>query len=112
MLSGCDYIDSVQGLGLKTAHKLLRKWKTVDKVSIGISPCSMHSQMCCSQVVQAIRMEGTLKVPQGYLESFQIAELAFLHQRVYDPVSQRLTHLGPPPEDEEWDESKDGFVGE
>ncbi|KAG8743600.1 Rad2 nuclease [Ceratobasidium sp. 414] len=94
MLSGCDYIGSMQGLGLKTAHKLLRKWKTVDRV------------------IQALRMEGTTKVPQGYLENFRIAELAFLHQRVYDPVSQRLTHLGPLPEDEEWDESKDAFVGE
>ncbi|KAG9098530.1 Rad2 nuclease [Ceratobasidium sp. 370] len=94
MLSGCDYISSMQGLGLKTAHKLLRKWKTVDRV------------------IQAVRMEGTTKVPQSYLENFRIAELAFLHQRVYDPISQRLTHLGPPPEDEEWDESKDAFVGE
>ncbi|KAG8700522.1 Rad2 nuclease [Ceratobasidium sp. 395] len=94
MLSGCDYISSMQGLGLKTAHKLLRKWKTVDKV------------------IQVMRMEGTTKVPHGYLENFRIAELAFLHQRVYDPVSQKLTHLGPPPEDEEWDESKDAFVGE
>ncbi|KAG8719437.1 Rad2 nuclease [Ceratobasidium sp. 394] len=94
MLSGCDYIGSMQGLGLKTAHKLLRKWKTVDRV------------------IQAIRMEGTTKVPQSYLENFRIAELAFLHQRVYDPISQRLTHLGPPPEDEEWDGSKDAFVGE
>ncbi|QRW04876.1 exonuclease 1 [Ceratobasidium sp. AG-Ba] len=93
MLSGCDYINSVQGLGLKTAYKLLRKWKTVDKV------------------VQVIRMEGT-KVPSGYLESFRIAELAFLHQRVYDPVAQKLTHLGPPPEDEDWNDSKDAFVGE
>ncbi|CAE6532527.1 unnamed protein product [Rhizoctonia solani] len=94
MLSGCDYIDSLPGLGLKTAHKLLRKWKTVDKV------------------IQAIRMDGSYKMPKGYLESFRIAELAFLHQRVYDPISQRLTHLGPPPEDEEWDEGKDAFVGE
>ncbi|CAE6432379.1 unnamed protein product [Rhizoctonia solani] len=94
MLSGCDYIDSLPGLGLKKAQKLLRKWKTVEKI------------------IQAIRMEGSFKMPNGYLESFRVAELAFLHQRVYDPVSQRLTHLSPPPEDEEWDESKDAFVGE
>ncbi|CAE6449745.1 unnamed protein product [Rhizoctonia solani] len=94
MLSGCDYIDSLPGLGLKKAHKLLRKWKTVEKV------------------IQAIRMDGSFKMPKGYLESFRVAELAFLHQRVYDPTSQRLTHLGPPPDDEGWDESKDAFVGE
>ncbi|CEL57970.1 exonuclease 1 [Rhizoctonia solani AG-1 IB] len=93
MLSGCDYIDSLPGIGLKKAHKLLRKWKTVEKV------------------IQAIRVEGSFKMPKEYPESFKIAELAFLYQRVYDPVSQRLTHLGPPP-DEEWDESKDAFVGE
>jgi exonuclease-1 len=33
MLSGCDYIDSLPGIGLKKAHKLLRKWKTVEKAS-------------------------------------------------------------------------------
>ena len=32
ILSGCDYLDSVAGLGLKTAHKLLRKYKTPEKV--------------------------------------------------------------------------------
>ncbi|CAE7169948.1 unnamed protein product [Rhizoctonia solani] len=94
MLSGCDYIDSLPGLGLKTAHKLLRKWKTAEKV------------------IQAVRMDGSYKMPKGYLESFRIAELAFLHQRVYDPISQKLTHLGPPPDDEGWDKSKDAFVGE
>jgi hypothetical protein len=56
-------------------------------------------------------MKGSFKMPKEYPENFKIAELAFLYQRVYDPISQRLTHLGPPP-DEEWDESKDAFVGE
>lgn len=32
ILSGCDYLDSVIGLGLKTAYKLLRKYKTPEKV--------------------------------------------------------------------------------
>ena len=33
MLSGCDYLPSIPGVGLKTAHRLLRRHKTVEKVS-------------------------------------------------------------------------------
>ncbi len=32
ILSGCDYLDSVPGMGLKTAFKLMRKYKTAEKV--------------------------------------------------------------------------------
>ncbi|MCO5590884.1 hypothetical protein L7F22_044859 [Adiantum nelumboides] len=31
ILSGCDYLDSIPGMGLKTAHKLLKRFKTVSK---------------------------------------------------------------------------------
>ncbi|KAH7344738.1 PIN domain-like protein [Rhizoctonia solani] len=98
MLSGCDYIDSLPGLGLKKAHKLLRKWKTIEKV--------------CGTGHSGYSDGRELQDAKGVPENFRIAELAFLHQRVYDPVSQRLIHLSPPPDDEEWDESKDAFVGE
>ncbi|KAF8741256.1 Xeroderma pigmentosum G I-region, partial [Rhizoctonia solani] len=89
ILSGCDYIDSLPGLGLKTAYKLLRKWKTAEKAS---------------------NMTQRRRIRHEFGD--RIAELAFLHQRVYDPASQRLTHLGSPPADEGWDESKDAFVGD
>lgn len=90
MLSGCDYLDSIPGVGLKTAHRLLRRHKTVEKV------------------VQMIRLEGTLNVPTGYIQSFAQAELAFIHQRVFDPASKRLIPLNDFPEgglseeDEKW----------
>jgi 5'-3' exonuclease len=32
ILSGCDYLESIQGVGLKTAYRLLRKYKTAEKV--------------------------------------------------------------------------------
>lgn len=32
MLSGCDYLPSIPGIGIKTAHRLLRRYKTVEKV--------------------------------------------------------------------------------
>ncbi|EJD36614.1 PIN domain-like protein [Auricularia subglabra TFB-10046 SS5] len=92
MLAGCDYLDSIPGMGLKTAHKLLRKYRTVEKV------------------LQVVRFEGKCRVPRDYLDNFRIAELAFLHQRVYDPTTERLVHFTPPPEGD-WDEAKHAFVG-
>lgn len=32
ILSGCDYLPSLRGVGLKMAYKLLAKYKTMDKV--------------------------------------------------------------------------------
>ena len=75
ILSGCDYLPSIPGIGLKTAHALLRKHKTVPNV------------------LKAIRLEGKKSIPKGYQEMFDIAEKAFLFQRVYDPREGRLVCL-------------------
>lgn len=80
MLSGCDYLPSINGVGLKTAWTLLKKHKTFDKV------------------IRALRMEGKKDVPSGYLRSFQFAEKVFLHQRVYDPGLEKLVYLTEPAE--------------
>ena len=34
ILSGCDYLPNINRMGLKTAYRFLRKYKTVDKVTI------------------------------------------------------------------------------
>lgn len=34
ILSGCDYLQSLPGMGLKKAHALIKKFKSYDKVSI------------------------------------------------------------------------------
>lgn len=93
ILSGCDYLSSITGLGIKTAHKLMRKYKTVEKV------------------LQYIRLESSMKVPAGYLDAFRIAELPFLYQRVFDPRSRTVVHMSPLEDCIEWDESRDAYVG-
>lgn len=93
ILSGCDYLPSIPGVGLKTAWSLLRKHKTVENV------------------VRAVNLEGKKKVPKGYLEAFRLAEKVFLYQRVYDPTQEKLVHLTNLPPDEEWDEHKEAYVG-
>ncbi|KAE8250947.1 hypothetical protein A4X13_0g4231 [Tilletia indica] len=79
ILSGCDYLESINGMGLKNAHRLLRRYKTVDKV------------------LQAVRLEGKLRVPPTYAHDFRRAELTFLHQRVIDPRNMTLTTITPIP---------------
>lgn len=93
ILSGCDYLPSIPGIGLKTAWSLLRKYKTVE------------------HVIRAVKLEGKKSVPQGYLQAFRLAENVFLHQRVYDPVSEMLVHLTDVPEGVELDEATLAYMG-
>lgn len=47
------------------------------------------------QVVQMVRLEGNSVVPVDYIPQFRLAELVFLHQRVYDPRVRKLVTLLP-----------------
>lgn len=93
MLSGCDYLPNIPGIGLKTAWALLRKHKTVQKV------------------IKALEMEGKKSVPAGYLDAFELAEKVFLHQRVYDHNLERLVHLVDLPANEILDGRTEAYVG-
>ncbi|KAF2738222.1 exonuclease-like protein [Polyplosphaeria fusca] len=77
MLSGCDYLPGIGRMGLKTAYRMLRKHKTVDRV------------------VKTAQFDGQFKVPAGYLDAFACAENTFLYQWVFCPVSKQLVHLTP-----------------
>ncbi|KAJ7781295.1 PIN domain-like protein [Mycena metata] len=91
ILSGCDYLPSIHGIALKTASKLLATHKTVEAA------------------VHFVTREGKKSVPSEYLQNFRRAEQCFLHQRVYDPLQQKLVHLSEP--DGEWDEAANLYVG-
>ncbi len=81
ILSGCDYLDALPGFGLKTCHKYFQKYKTAKRV------------------LEAIKAEFPAKVPEDFESRFEMAELTFCHQRVYDHKCQELVHLHPVPED-------------
>jgi exonuclease-1 len=93
ILSGCDYLPSIPGIGLKTAYTLLRKHKTVENV------------------VRAVRLEGKKDVPRGYIQAFRLAEKVFLHQKVYDPVEERLVNLTEIPPEAGWDKTTLTYMG-
>lgn len=78
ILSGCDYLSSINNMGLKTAYRMVRKHKTIEKV------------------LRMLSFDGKFFVPKGYLEAFQQAERTFLHQRVFCPQKQSLVlHTEP-----------------
>ncbi|KAL1925794.1 uncharacterized protein VTP21DRAFT_677 [Calcarisporiella thermophila] len=81
ILSGCDYLPSIPGMGIKKAHKYINRYKTADRA------------------LKALRLENQMKIPPDYEQGFQRAELTFLYQRVYDPETAALSTLNPVPED-------------
>ncbi|KAK0336644.1 Rad2 nuclease [Friedmanniomyces endolithicus] len=81
MLSGCDYLPGIGNMGLKTAYRLVRKHKIVDRI------------------VRTVQFDGKMKVPPGYLEAFAKAEHTFLYQWVYCPEARRLVNLNSIPAD-------------
>ncbi|WJX53294.1 hypothetical protein P8452_39306 [Trifolium repens] len=80
ILSGCDYLQSLPGMGLKKAHASIKRFKSYDKV------------------LKHLKYNG-VSVPPFYEESFRKAIRTFQYQRVYDPVSENIVHLATLPED-------------
>nr|GMD09142.1 exonuclease 1 isoform X1 [Ipomoea batatas] len=78
ILSGCDYLQSLPGMGLKKAHALMKKFRSYDKV------------------IKHLKY-NTGAVPPLYEESFKKAIMTFQHQLVYDPVTEDLVHLSELP---------------
>ncbi|KAI9488331.1 PIN domain-like protein [Zychaea mexicana] len=81
ILSGCDYLASLPGIGLKSAHKLLKKYRTTDAV------------------LRHLRFQGKMKQVPDYEHLFKRANNAFLYQYVYDDNVKRRITLHTPPAD-------------
>ncbi|KAM0327052.1 hypothetical protein ACHAQA_006175 [Verticillium albo-atrum] len=80
ILSGCDYLAGVNNMGLKTAYRMIRKYKTPERL------------------IRMIQFEGKHRVSEDYLTNFTKAELTFLHQRVFCPKKKELVFLTEPEE--------------
>ena len=79
ILSGCDYVDSLPGVGLRKAHELVRRHRTLDAI------------------LEALRADTKRPLPADYEDRVRLAELTFRHQRVFDHEHGRLTTLTPMP---------------
>ncbi|KAK1585174.1 uncharacterized protein LY79DRAFT_276631 [Colletotrichum navitas] len=80
IFSGCDYLEGINNMGLKTAYRMMRKYKTPERL------------------VRMIQFEGKHRVSENYMSRFAQAELTFLHQRVYCPKKKQLVCLTEPEE--------------
>ncbi len=75
VLSGCDYLASIPGVGLKTAIKLIYERKSA------------------RLAIPALKSNKTWakKIPQDYLQEFERVMLCFVYQRVFEfPERKRL----------------------
>ena len=84
ILAGCDYLEGLAGMGIRTAVKTLRRYRDIDRA------------------VRALRIDGTHRVPPNYREAFRNAELTFCHQQVFDPARRAAVPLTPLPEGLAW----------
>ncbi|KAK5881887.1 hypothetical protein CesoFtcFv8_020527 [Champsocephalus esox] len=84
ILSGCDYLASLHGIGLGKACKLLRLAKDPDILKV------------IRKLGQYLKMN--IIVPEEYIEGFVRANNTFLYQLVFDPVKRKVIPLNPYPE--------------
>lgn len=79
ILSGCDYLASLRGIGLAKACKVLRLANNPDIVKV------------IKKIGHYLKMNIT--VPEDYIKGFIRANNTFLYQLVFDPVKRKLIPL-------------------
>ncbi|XP_043119398.1 exonuclease 1 isoform X2 [Puntigrus tetrazona] len=84
ILSGCDYLPSLYGIGLGKACKLLRMANNPDILKV------------IKKMGQYLKMDIT--VPDEYIEGFTKADNTFLYQLVFDPLKRKVVPLNPYPD--------------
>ncbi|NXG58676.1 EXO1 Exonuclease, partial [Hemiprocne comata] len=79
ILSGCDYLASIHGIGLAKACKLLKLANNPDIIKV------------IKKMGQYLKMNIT--VSEEYIQGFTRANNTFLYQLVFDPVNRKLVPL-------------------
>jgi 5'-3' exonuclease len=93
ILAGCDYSESLKGIGFLTALDLVLKFARVACDVRLKKICDYYSRTTLAgkggKASKAVRKT----LPSGYLERVSRAELLFHYQLVYDPVDEILKHF-------------------
>ena len=82
ILAGCDYSESLRGMGFLTALDMVVKFHRVDANSRIHKICSAHQQKG--------KKDKQKTLPVGYLDRARRAEHLFFYQLVYDPIDDCL----------------------
>ncbi len=75
ILSGCDYLPSISGLGVKKAYELLNKYRDMSRVSESRSKLILlvdqdFLPFLCNQVFRYLKADRKYIVPQDYEDGF------------------------------------------
>lgn len=81
ILSGCDYLPSIHGVGLAKASKVLKIANNPDIIQV-IKKMGQY-------------LKSNITVPDGYIDGFIRANNTFLYQLVFDPMKRKLVPLNP-----------------
>ncbi|KAH7820648.1 Exonuclease 1 [Monocercomonoides exilis] len=114
ILSGCDYLPSLRGMGIKTAYKLVKTYKTEENIMAALpsyvsasSPSSklkipqIHAANASMQYISSPSSSplslstSSSDIPSSYPLQFHMALLTFKHQTVFCPKTRRLRWLQP-----------------
>ncbi|XP_027540104.1 exonuclease 1 isoform X2 [Neopelma chrysocephalum] len=79
ILSGCDYLASIYGIGLAKACKLLKLANNPDIIKV-IKKMGQY-------------LKTNITVPEEYVQGFTRANNTFLYQLVFDPLKRKLVPL-------------------
>lgn len=79
-LSGCDYTDGINRVGLNKAMDFVKKHNTMEKILL------------------AIQRDGKYEVPKNFMDEYKRATICFQYQRVFCPKLQKLVTLNELPE--------------
>lgn len=82
VLSGCDFLDNIRGLGIKKMYNILNKHRCVDAV---------FAELRANEKIKDL-------IAEGYEVEWRKARMIFKHALVWDPHAGALRHLTPVPE--------------
>lgn len=83
ILSGCDYADSLQGIGLKKAEKFIALTDETDP------------EKFLDKIPRYLKM-NKIEITEEYKRKFMLADATFKHQIVFDPFKKKLVPLIDP----------------
>ena len=93
MLSGCDYLPSMKGMGLMTAYKAIRRFPNA------------------KQCIKSLKCNPKFSVPKDYEEKFRKADIVFKYQLVFDIRSQTLVRLHDVSELDTFEKAEKDYAG-
>ncbi|KAJ8103006.1 hypothetical protein POJ06DRAFT_60863 [Lipomyces tetrasporus] len=91
IFAGCDYTPGIPNIGLRKAHRYLRRYKSADRA------------------LKFMRLEGKITVPPTFMADFERADKTFQYQRVYCPIQMKVVMWNEP--EDPLPEQLDYYIG-